>query len=210
MVRKFTKSSFDDSTYFAYIYTNKVRIGFRGRCWVTVQYEITIVDPSFKRFECCKSTAYHSSMQPNTQHTQIITSPTTRDGDQEERHHFAVVRLQQQQRWILHWSGISVPVIEQTLDTTTRTQEEDGEGKERRSIGKDLRWLVDSFFFHRLHERFICPCCVRGTFRGSLPPRGIDVRACFLAWFLYTILPLTNMASIYLRVDRSCVTGTWS
>ena len=36
-------------------------MGFRGRCWVTVQCEINTVDPPFKRFECCKSTAYHSS-----------------------------------------------------------------------------------------------------------------------------------------------------
>ena len=75
--------------------------------------------------------------QPNTQRTQRITSPCARDGDQQE-HHFAVVRLQQHQQ-LLHWSGTFVPVIEEKLDTITRAQEGYGEGKERRSIGEDLR-----------------------------------------------------------------------
>ena len=56
--------------------------------------------------------------------------------------YFAVVRLQQQQgRIILHsWrtSGY-VLVIEEMLDTATRAQGGDGEGKERRSVREDCR-----------------------------------------------------------------------
>ena len=38
--------------YRSHIYTGKVRIGVRGRCWITVQYQITTVDPPFEKFEC--------------------------------------------------------------------------------------------------------------------------------------------------------------
>ena len=143
------------------------------------------VDPPFKRFECWKSRA---AFWPTTAAAQHSTHPKNNIT------HFAGCRPTRTTSFCSCQTAAAAaaamnstfvrnirPVIEEKLDTTTRAHEGDGEGKERRSIGEDLRSPVVSYSFHRMHERFTCHYCVRGTFRRGLPPRGIDEPACFLA-----------------------------
>ena len=78
---------------------------------------------------------YHSSTALNIQG---IALTTTRGDHQQERHRFAVVR-RQQQRFNSTLVLTSVPVVEEKLDTATRAQVGDGEGKERRRISVDFR-----------------------------------------------------------------------
>ena len=75
----------------------KVRIGFRARCWETVQYKIPT---KIRRLKGSNAV----SLQPPWPTTAAAQHPThPKDNvtlyaifDQQDRHHFAVVRLQQQ------------------------------------------------------------------------------------------------------------------
>ena len=133
-----------------------------------------------------------------------------RKGHQQERHHFAVVRLQQQRRIILHWSWTFVLVIEEKLDAAKRAQEGDGEGKERRSICTDFRWLVPSFLFLSVARAVHAPAPREwNTLAGSSATRHrrTCVFSCMSSFIQYLKVHLIKMTSIYLRVDRSWVTG---
>ena len=94
----------------------------------------------------------------------------------------------------------SVLVIEEKLDTATRAQEEDGEGKERRSVREDFRDPSFRLFFIGSTSGSCAGAAwwvehSSGFFRHEAP---VNVRV-FLHDFIYTI---PQSAPFYMKIKK--------